>query len=76
MEQQDLELIEKYSPQDAELKALWDLHLDYEKTLEKLSKRPYLKPHEEVELREIKKKKLAGKTRLQSILDRYKSMEA
>ncbi|EPR42178.1 hypothetical protein dsx2_0105 [Desulfovibrio sp. X2] len=72
MEPQELSLIEKNLAQDAELKALWDLHLDYERRLDRLSKKPYLSPNEELELKELKKKKLAGKTKLQAVLNKYK----
>jgi len=76
MEQHEITLIEKYSAQDNEVKALWDLHLDYERQLEKLQKKPALTPIEETEVKELKKKKLAGKTKLQQLLERYKSTEA
>ncbi|WP_029894783.1 DUF465 domain-containing protein [Desulfohalovibrio reitneri] len=72
MESNDIAIIERNVGQDAELKALWDLHRDYEERLEKLSRKPYLTPSEEVDVRELKKKKLAGKTKLQAILDKYK----
>jgi len=57
---------------DNELKALWELHLDYERELEKLSAKGGLTQVEEAEVKELKKKKLAGKTRLIQILDRYR----
>ena len=76
MEQRDIELLDKYSEQDTELKTLWEEHLLYEKQLEKLEKKAYLSPQEERVVKEIKKKKLSGKTRLQAILDRYRGMEA
>lgn len=72
MEPRELEIIDKYSDKDVELKSLWEEHLLYEKQLEKFEKKPYLTPSEEKVVRDIKKKKLAGKTKLQSILDRYK----
>lgn len=72
MEPQDLAIIEKYSPQDVELKSLWDLHQDYERRLEKYAGKSFLTPVEEAEIKELKKKKLAGKTKLQTILDRYR----
>lgn len=76
MEQHEIELIEKYSEKDNELKALWDLHADYERQLDKLLRKPALTPVEETEVKELKKKKLAGKTKLQQLLERYKSAEA
>jgi hypothetical protein len=73
MEQHEIQLIEKHSEVDAELKALWDLHVGYKKQLEALMAKPGLTEVEEMEIKELKKKKLAGKTKLQQILDRYKT---
>ncbi len=72
MEAQDLDLIEKYEGEDAELKALWDQHVVYEKMLDKLESKTYLSPTETQEMKELKKKKLAGKTKLQGLLDKYR----
>ncbi|MBG0775858.1 MAG: DUF465 domain-containing protein [Desulfovibrionaceae bacterium] len=75
MEQRDLVLIEKMASQDSELKALWEEHLLYETQLEKLESKPFLTPAEERVVKEIKKKKLGGKTKIQAILDRSRQME-
>lgn len=76
MEQRDLDLINELSPTNIELRTLWEEHLLYEKQLEKLEKKPYLTPSEVRVVKDIKKKKLAGKTKLQAILDRYRTTEA
>ena len=73
MEAQDLELIQKYEADDPEVKALWDQHVVYEKMLEKLESKTYLSPTETQEVKELKKKKLAGKTKLQGLLDKYRT---
>ena len=73
MEAQDLELIKKYEGEDAELKALWDQHVVYEKLLEKLESKSYQSATEIQEMKELKKKKLAGKTQLQGLLDKYRT---
>ena len=75
MEAKDLELIEKYGAEDVQLKALWDQHSTYEKMLEKLESKTYLSPTETQEMKELKKKKLAGKTTLQGLLDKYRNRE-
>jgi len=75
MEAKDLELIEKYGANDTQLKALWDQHAMYEKMLDKLESKTYLSPTETQEIKELKKKKLAGKTKLQSLLDEYRKSE-
>ena len=71
MEEHDLKRLEKYAPTDPELKALWEEHMLYEKQIEKLESKPYLTPAEDQELKALKKQKLAGKTRLHVMLDRY-----
>ena len=75
MEQYELELIARYGDNDPELKALWDEHIAFEKRLEKFESKPFLTPAEELEMKELKQKKSAGKTRMQAILEKYKAME-
>lgn len=72
MDAQEKELLEKYSATDPELKSLWDDHLLYEKQIEKLEHHPYRTPAEEQTLKQLKKQKLEGKTRMALILDRLK----
>lgn len=76
MEQHEIELLEKHVAHDEELNTLWEEHLLYERQLEKLESKPFLSPADEKVVKEIKKKKLAGKTKIQKILDRYRNMEA
>jgi hypothetical protein len=76
MEQHELDLIEKHQADDAELKALWEDHVRYEKILERLETKPYRTPSEDLEVKDVKKKKLAGKTKLDSILQKYRKAEA
>ncbi len=75
MEQYELELLEKFSEQDDELKKLWEEHNRYEKQLERYENKQFLTPSEELEVKDLKKKKLAGKTRILAKLDNYKSKE-
>lgn len=75
MEQYELELIAKYGKTDQELEHLWEKHLKYEKQVEEYEKKRFLTPEEETELKNIKKKKLAGKTRIQNILEKYRELE-
>lgn len=76
MEQKDLELIAENLGNDEELKALWEEHVGFEKILEKYSGKAALTPAEDQEVKEYKKKKLAGKTRIQELLQKYKKEEA
>lgn len=75
MEQFELQLVEKYAPQDEELKALWDDHVLYGKQLEQLESKAYRTPAEEQSAKQLKKQKLEGKTRLLARLQRYVDME-
>lgn len=75
MESADLQLIEKHMDQDYELKALYEQHVEYEKILEKFEGRAYLSPTQTQEIKQLKKKKLAGKTKLQLLLDKYRQSE-
>jgi len=70
MEKKDLDQIAEMADKSPEVKALWEEHLLYEKQLEKLEKKTYRTPEEERVVKEIKKKKLMGKTKLQKVLDR------
>ena len=73
MDQNELELLEKYAPQDPELKSLWEDHLLFEKQVEKLESKSFLTPAEQQSLKQLKKQKLEGKTKLMHILDQLKS---
>lgn len=75
MEQADLVLIERYQEQDSELKALWEQHQEFERILRKYEGRPYLSPTQGQEIKQLKKKKLAGKTKLQQLLQKYRQTE-
>lgn len=75
MEQRDIDLIEKYAATDPDLKSLWEDHIIYEKQVEKLASRPYRTPMEEQTLKQLKKQKLDGKTRLEALLTKYRAME-
>ncbi len=76
MEPYEIELIEKYRDVDEELDRLWQQHLKYKKEVEELVNKPYLTPEEDMRLKEIKKKKLAGKTKIINIIKRYSQQEA
>jgi hypothetical protein len=54
---------------------LYEKHLEYSQEVDRLENKRYLNPQEEMELKNIKKMKLAGKTRILNILDRYRQQE-
>ena len=75
MDKQELDLLEKFALENPELKALWDDHLIYEKKIESLEHKKILTPEEQQSLKQLKKQKLEGKTRLMHILDELKKTE-
>lgn len=75
MDQHELDLLEKYAPTNPDIKALWEDHVLFEKKVEKLESKNYRTPSEQQELKQLKKQKLEGKTKLMHILDRLKEEE-
>ena len=71
MDQKELELLEKYAPKDEELRALQNEHALYKKQIEKLESKPYRTPAEDIQIKQLKKQKLEGKTKMVAILERY-----
>jgi uncharacterized protein YdcH (DUF465 family) len=72
MEQKDYDLIQSLLPRDEELARLWNEHLELEKRLDDLNERLYLSNEEQVELKHLKKVKLAGRDRIETILASYR----
>jgi hypothetical protein len=72
VEKNDLELIEKYIDKDVELKKYVEEHGKLEKKLEELTNKPYLTADQEVEVKRLKKMKLAGRDKIEEILKRYR----
>ncbi len=75
MEQGDLKLIEKYGVNDNVLNGLYQEHLDFERKLEKYNSKPYLTPTEELERKNLQKKKLIGRDRIEQILREYRKKD-
>lgn len=75
MEKKELELLERLAPTHPDLKSLWDDHILYEKQLEKLEGKKFLTPNEEQQVRQIKKQKLDGKTKMVALLREYATEE-
>lgn len=73
MEDRDIKLIEKYSSKDDVLASLYREHLKYEKELEQLENKSYLTQEDEFEVRALKKKKLLGRDRMETILRKYRA---
>lgn len=75
MEQRDLELIHRYIASDDVLASLYKEHQDYEKELEDLEDKSYRTQEEELRLKQLKKKKLVGRDRIEFILRKYRAAQ-
>lgn len=76
MDPNEIALLEKHKETDPELKSLWEDHVLYSKKIDQLESKPFRIPAEERTLKQLKKQKLEGKTRMLDILDRLKKEEA
>ncbi|MBI4124896.1 MAG: DUF465 domain-containing protein [Deltaproteobacteria bacterium] len=76
MERQDVELIQSASRKDKHLAALYQEHLTYERQLSKLDNKLFLTPEEELQRKELQKKKLLGKDKIEDILKRYRGNQS
>ncbi len=65
-------LIEKLMRENEEFSRVKQAHTQLAKQLEELEKRPFLTPQNEVEIKIIKKKKLALKDQMEKILMQYR----
>lgn len=73
MNLKDEALVQQYLGQDRELKNLWEKHLHYEQQLKKMETKPFLSSGEKLEKKRLQLAKLAGKTRIEEILSKYRS---
>jgi hypothetical protein len=73
MDVQDEALITKLIDQNPELKTLVENHRDYKRQLDEMYSRPHLSADEELELKRLKKAKLAGKEKIELILAQHRA---
>ncbi|MBW2145761.1 MAG: DUF465 domain-containing protein [Deltaproteobacteria bacterium] len=74
MEECDRRLIQQWLDKDQQLRQCVEEHQKLEKKLEQMQARPYLSTEDEIEIKKIKKLKLAEKDRIEKILARYRAM--
>ena len=72
MEKSDLEILDAHIKEDPHLASLYKDHISFEKRLAKLDNKLFLTPEEELERKELQKKKLKGKDLIESILEQYR----
>ena len=68
----DMELIETLTKENEEFRKAKETHAEYAKQLDELEKKPYITPQDEVEIKVLKKKKLACKDLMEKILLQYR----
>jgi uncharacterized protein YdcH (DUF465 family) len=66
------ELIERLVRENEEFLKAKQAHAEFAKQLEELEKRVFLTPQDEVEIKILKKKKLASKDQMEKILVQYR----
>ena len=72
MEKKEEELIQSLLPHDADLKRYYEEHVALERQLAELNRKPYLTPEQELEKKQIQKRKLNGKDHIMQILDKHR----
>lgn len=73
MEKKDEELIHSLLPRDSDLRQYYEEHLTLERQLADLNRKLYLTPEQELEKKQLQKRKLLGKDRIMEILDRHRA---
>jgi hypothetical protein len=76
MDQRDEELIAALLPHNPELRAAYDEHHRLNAEVDKLAAKPFLSATEEIEKKNLQKRKLAEKTKIVRILDDYRRSQA
>lgn len=71
MTEDKFELYERISKENMEFKKLFDEHIRFEQDLEALYSLKYIPPEVDVKIKEIKKRKLFGKERMEQIIASY-----
>ena len=73
MEKKDEELIQTLIPHDAELKRFYEEHVLLESQLAELNRKLYLTPEQDLEKKQLQKRKLSGKDRIMQILEKHRT---
>jgi uncharacterized protein YdcH (DUF465 family) len=72
MEKKDEELIQTLIPHDPELKQYYEEHLLLEAQLAEFNRKVYLTPEQDLEKKQLQKRKLSGKDRIMQILEKHR----
>ena len=68
----EADLIETLARENEEFRKVKEQHGQHAKYLDELEKKPFLTPQDEVEIKVLKKKKLACKDQMEKILTQYR----
>jgi uncharacterized protein YdcH (DUF465 family) len=66
------ELVERLLKEDGEFVKAKQIHAQLAKELEELENKPYLTPQDEIQIKILKKKKLAAKDQMEKILMKHR----
>lgn len=72
MPTKEQDLIERLMRENEEFLKAKQTHTQLAKQLEELEKKPFLSPQDEIEVKILKKKKLAAKDQMENILMQYR----
>jgi len=72
MPTKEQDLIERLMRENEEFLKAKQTHTQLAKQLEELEKKPFLSPQDEIEIKILKKKKLAAKDQMEKILIQYR----
>ena len=73
MEKKDEELTQSLLGHDAELKRYYEEHLALEQQLAEFNRKLYLTAEQELERKQLQKRKLSGKDKIMEILERHRA---
>jgi uncharacterized protein len=76
MDWKDEPLLKELLKNNRELHLLWEAHVKFEKQLKKMERRPFLTPEEKIEKKRLQLAKLAGKTKIEEILAKHRSIRS
>ncbi len=72
MKGKEEELIQKLLTENEDFRKAKQSHLELARQLEEMESKPYLTPQDEIEIKILKKKKLAYKDQMEKILMQYR----
>ncbi len=72
MKVKEKELIERLLKENVEFRKAKELHSELARQLDEMERKPYLTPQDEIDIKVLKKKKLASKDQMEKILLQYR----